>query len=282
MKGRNSMRKLSIQMCVIFSAFCLLVAPCFGAALQAFEGQKGTIKVAGGTAHIPVMKEAAKRIMTRYQDIVITVAGGGSGVGIKQVGEGLVDIGNSGRKPKPEEIEKFKLKMFQWAIDGVGVVVNPANKVQSLTKDQLKDIFSGKIDNWSVLGGVKHAITVYTRDEASGTRAVFWEKALDKENIGTKALFVPSNGAMKTAIANDPYAIGYVSVGHMDETVAPVALDGVTPTLDNVKSGRYKIARGLYSNTKGDPSGLTLLFINYLFSPEGQKIASEKGFIPLK
>jgi len=276
------MRKLSIQMCVIFSVFCLLGTPCLGETLQAFEGQTGTIKIAGGTAHIPVMKAAAKQIMTRYKDIVITVAGGGSGLGIKQVGEGLVDIGNSGRKPKPEEIEKYKLKMFKWAVDGVGVVVNPANKVQSLTKDQLKDIFSGKIDNWSVLGGVKHAITVYTRDEASGTRAVFWGKALDKENISTKALFVPSNGAMKTAIANDPYGIGYVSVGHMDETVAPVALDGVKPTLENVKSGQYQIARGLYSNTKSDPSELTLLFINYLFSSEGQKIASEKGFIPVK
>jgi phosphate transport system substrate-binding protein len=276
------MRKALIQLFVISFFFSLWVAPCFGEALQAFEGQKGTIKIAGGTAHIPVMKEAAKRIMTRYKDIVITVAGGGSGLGIKQVGEGLVDIGNSGRKPKPEEIEKYKLKMFKWAIDGVGAVVNPANKVQSLTKDQLKDIFSGKIDNWSVLGGVKHAITVYTRDESSGTRDVFWKKALDKENISTKALFVPSNGAMKTAVANNPYAIGYVSVGHMDETVAPVALDGVTPTLDTVKSGQYKIARGLYSNTKDDPTGLTLLFINYLFSSEGQKIAAEKGFIPVK
>mgnify|MGYP001821919814 FL=1 len=237
------MKKALIQIFVISSIFSLLVAPCFGEALQAFEGQKGTIKIAGGTAHIPVMKEAAKRIMTHYKDIDITVAGGGSGLGIKQVGEGLVDIGNSGRKPKPEEIEKYKLKVFKWAIDGVGGVVNPANKVQSLTKDQLKDIFSGKIDNWLVLGGVKHAITVYTRDEASGTRAVFWKKALDKEKISTKALFVPSNGAMKTAVANDPYAIGYVSVGHMDETVAPVALDGVAPTLDTVKSGQYKIAR---------------------------------------
>jgi phosphate transport system substrate-binding protein len=129
---------------------------------------------------------------------------------------------------------------------------------------------------------VKHAITVYTRDEASGTRDVFWKNALDKENISTKALFVPSNGAMKTAVANDPYAIGYVSVGHMDETVAPVALDGIKPTLDTVQSGQYKIARGLYSNTKGDPTGLARLFINYLFSSEGQKIAADKGFIPVK
>ena len=239
-------------------------------------------KLPAGTAHIPVMKEAAKRIMTHNKDIVVTVAGGGSGVGIKQVGEGLVDIGNSGRKAKPEEVEKYGLKMFKWAVDGVGVVVNPANPIKSLTKDQLKLIYAGEIDNWSKIGGIDHAITIYTRDEASGTRAVFWGKALDKGEITTSALFVPSNGAMKTAVANDPHAIGYVSVGHMDETVAPVALDGVTPTLDTVKSGQYPIARGLYSNTKGEPTGLTKLFIDYLLTPEGQQIAADNGFIPVK
>jgi phosphate transport system substrate-binding protein len=87
---------------------------------------------------------------------------------------------------------------------------------------------------------------------------------------------------MKTAVANDPYAIGYVSVGHMDKSVAPMALDGVTPTLETVKNEQYQIARGLYSNTKGEPEGLTRLFIDYLFTPEGQKIAADKGFIPVK
>jgi len=162
------------------------------------------------------------------------------------------------------------------------LVVNPKNSVQSITKEQLKEVFSGKINSWAALGGTDRAITVYTRDEASGTRAVFWNNALDKGDISTKALFVPSNGAMKTAVANDPYAIGYVSVGHMDESVAPVALDGVTPTLETVKNGQYQIARGLYSNTKGEPEGLTRLFIDYLFTPEGQKIAADKGFIPVK
>jgi len=276
------MSKKTIQMFIVFFAFCFLASPCFGGALDAFEGQKGTLKIAGGTAHIPVMKEAAKRIMTRYKDIVITVGGGGSGVGIKQAGEGLVDIGNSGRAPKPEEIEPYDLKMFKWAIDGVAVTVNPANPVKSLTKDQLKDIYSEKIDNWKALGGADHEITVYTRDESSGTREVFWEKALDKGAISTKALFVPSNGAMKTAVANDPYAIGYVSVGHMDETVAPVTLDGVTPTLETVKNGQYKVSRGLYSNTKGEPKGLAMLFIDYLFTPEGQQIVIDSGFISVK
>jgi phosphate transport system substrate-binding protein len=87
---------------------------------------------------------------------------------------------------------------------------------------------------------------------------------------------------MKTAVANDPYAIGYVSVGHMDPTVAPVTLDGVAPNLETVKNGQYKVARGLYSNTKGEPTGLTRLFIDYLFTPEGQQIAADKGFIPVK
>ena len=178
------MVKTAVRFFFIACVICTLTAPCFGGdALDAFEGQPGTLKIAGGTAHIPVMKEAAKRIMTRYKDIVITVAGGGSGVGIKQVGEGLVDIGNSGRKPKPEEIERYNLKMYKWAVDGVGVVVNPSNPVKSLTKDQLKEIFSGNIDNWAGLGGADHSITVYTRDESSGTREVFWNKALDKGTI---------------------------------------------------------------------------------------------------
>jgi len=254
----------------------------FAGNLNLFEGMKGTLRIAGGTAHIPVMKEAAKRIMTFNGDIQISIAGGGSGVGLKQVGEGLVDIGNSGRKPTDEEINKYQLKIFKWAIDGVGVVVNPKNKVKALSKSQLIDIFSGKINNWKSIGGVDKPINVYTRDKASGTRAVFWKKALDKREITAKANFVVSNGAMKSALSSDPYAIGYVSVGYIDESVAPVALCGIEPTLENVKQGKYQIARGLYSNTKGEPSGLTKKFIDFIFSPEGQKIASEKGFIPVQ
>jgi phosphate transport system substrate-binding protein len=111
---------------------------------------------------------------------------------------------------------------------------------------------------------------------------VFWKKALSKGDISAKSHFVPSNGAMKTAVSQDPYAVGYVSVGHIDTSVTPVALDGVAPTLDNVQSGKYKVARGLYSNTKGAPAGLAKKFIDFLYSPEGQKIVAQKGFIPVK
>lgn len=258
------------------------MAPVQADDLAAFDGMKGTVRISGGTAHIPVMKEAAKRIMQRYAGIQITVAGGGSGVGIKQVGEGLVDVGNSGRKPTDEEIAKYDLKLFKWAVDGVGVVVNPKNPVHSLSTAQVKAVFAGTIGNWKELGGPDKAINLYTRDEASGTRAVFWKKAIGKGPISAKANVVVSNGAMKSAVAGDPYGIGYVSVGHIDKSVIPVTLDGVTPTLETVKSGVYPVARGLFSNTKGEPTGLTKVFVDFLFSPTGQAIAAEKGFVAVK
>lgn len=250
--------------------------------LSRFDGMTGSVRISGGTAHIPVMKEAAKRIMRQHPEIQITIAGGGSGVGIKQVGEGLVDIGNSGRRPSDEEIAKYDLRLFKWAMDGVGAVVNPQNPVRHLDTAQLKAVFAGTIDNWKALDGPDKGVNLYSRDQASGTRAVFWKKALGKGPISARANVVASNGAMKSAIDNDPYGIGYVSVGHIDTSVTPVVLDQVTPTLETVKDGRYPVARGLFSNTQGEPSGLTQHFIEFLLSPTGQAIAAEKGFVAIR
>ena len=279
------MRKnnISIRLVTMTGMFVLFLASWSIASsdLSPFNQQQGTLRIAGGTAHIPVMKEAAKQIINYNPQIHISIAGGGSGLGIKQAGEGLVDIGNAGRKPSDQEIQKFDLQLLKWAVDGVGAVVHPANKVQSLTSIQLQGIYSGKIGNWKEVGGVDRQINLYTRDEASGTRKVFWKKALAKGDISTKANVVVSNGAMKTAIAGDPFAIGFVSVGHIDGSVAPVALDGITPTLKTVRSGEYKVARGLYSLTRGEPTGLAKLFFDFLVSPTGQHIVADKGFIPV-
>ncbi|MBW2005974.1 MAG: substrate-binding domain-containing protein, partial [Deltaproteobacteria bacterium] len=144
------------------------------------------------------------------------------------------------------------------------------------------DIFSGKLNNWKALGWKDRATNVYTRDASSGTRKVFWKKALKKGEITKTANFVKSHGAMKSAISVDPYGIGFISVGYLDDTVKPVSLDGVFPTLENVRKGVYKISRGLYMNTKGEPSGLTRLFIDYILSIEGQKHVAEKGFIAVR
>jgi len=277
--------KIKLKITLLISIFTFLVAGnSLGIAgdLDPFLSVKGTLRIAGGTAHIPVMKEAAKRIMYMNRDIKITIAGGGSGVGIKQAGEGLVDIGNTGRKATDDEIKRYGLKMFKFAIDGIAVVVNPENPVASMKKTEIMDIFSGKLDNWKALGWKDRATNVYTRDASSGTRKVFWKKALKKGEITKTANFVKSHGAMKSAISVDPYGIGYISVGYLDNTVAPVSLDGISPTLENVRKGNYNIARGLYMNTKGEPSGLTRLFIDYILSKEGQKLVTEKGFIAVK
>lgn len=252
------------------------------AGLDEFKNETGTVKIAGGTAHIPVMKDMAEKIMAENAKISVTVAGGGSGAGIKQVSEGIVDIGNSGREPKPEEIAAGGLKVLKWAIDGVAVAVHPENSIKALTSSQIKDIFSGKITNWKELGSKDCAINVYTRDVESGTREVFWEKALTKGDITEKAVFVKSNGAMKTSVAGDPCGIGYVSAGHIDKTVTAIAIDSTEPTKENILSGKYPIARGLYSSTKGEPKGLVKKFLDYLFTADGKALIAEKGFIPVQ
>lgn len=250
-------------------------------ALAAFSEFEGTLDIAGGTSHIPVMEEAAKRIMTANQKIKISVAGGGSGVGVQKVGEGLVHIGNTGKALSDEEVEKYGLKSFEFCIDGVTAVVHPNNAVQALTSQQVQDIFFGKIKNWKEVGGTDAAINLFDREESSGTREVFWKKALAEGIVDKKANIVNSNGAMKNAISNDVNAIGYISIGHVDESVKAITLDGVEPTQDNAKNGDYKVARKLYMNTKGEPTGLTKAFIDYIMGAEASEIIKKAGYIPL-
>lgn len=266
---------------ITVSCLVLSVSLACAGALDAFSGKQGTIDIAGGTAHIPVMKEAAKRIMTANPDIRISIAGGGSGVGVQQVGEGLVHIGNTGRALSKEEVAKYGLESVAFAIDGVAVVINPANPVDALTAKQVQDIYAGAITNWKQVGGADRAITLYTRDEASGTREVFFKKLLAKGVIVSSANVVPSNGAMKTAVAQDPGAIGYVGIGHIDASVKAPTLDGMVPTQEHAAAGTYTVTRKLYMNTKGAPAGVVKDFIDYLFTPEGAEIIRASGYIPV-
>lgn len=250
--------------------------------LDAFAGLEGKIDIAGGTAHIPVMNDAAKEISTFNPKIRITVEGGGSGIGVQKVGEGLVDIGNTGRPVSKEEVARYGLVSYPFALDGVAVVVHPDNAVAGLTAGQVKDIYAGTIINWKEVGGKDAPINLFTRDEASGTREVFWEKLLRKGPVAASANIVSSNGAMKVAIAQDKNAIGYVSIGHIDESVKPITLDGVEASQENALSGSYPVVRNLYMNTKGEPSKLVASFIGYIMGPEGARIIKKHGYIPLQ
>ena len=263
--------------------FGLTTAVVVAGGIEDFKGQSGTLRIAGGTAHIPIMKIVSTEISKVAPELKIAIAGGGSGVGIKKVGEGLVDIGNAGRKASDAEIAKYGQVLHKWAIDDIAVVLNAVNPVHALSKAQVKQIFAGEIRNWKAVGGKDAAITLYTRDKASGTRKVFWKKVLDKGDIDKKALFVKSNGAMKRSVQGDPAAIGFMSAGFVDDSIQAVSIDGVAPSTENIQKGDYTFVRGLYSITKGEPTGATKTFIDYLLTPHVQHdIVAKKGFIPVK
>lgn len=272
------MKKFLITLLSLFSISALSYAN----PLDAFKNQQGQIDIAGGTAHIPVMKRAAQDIMEFNPQIRITITGGGSGVGVQKVGEGLVQIGNTGRALKDSETEKYGLVSFPFAIDGVAICVNIKNSVTELSKDQLIQIFSGQITNWKDVGGADAKISLYAREDGSGTRDTFEELALNKSQTTSSANIVNSNGAMKTAILQDENAIGYVGIGHLSEQIKGITLDGMVPSQENAASNTYKITRLLYMNTKGEPQGIVKSFIDYIFSPRGDEIIKEAGYIPVK
>ena len=265
---------------VIFFMTLMAIAPLWAEPLDIFTGKKGKIDIAGGTAHIRVMVGVARKIMDKNRNITITVAGGGSGGGVRQVGEGLVDIGNTGRPLREEEIKKYGLVSFPFAIDGVAVVVHPRNMTPGLTGAQLENIFLGKITNWKDVGGSNAQITLYVREDGSGTREVFESKAMGRKSSALAANVVNSNGAMKTALSRDKNSIGYLGIGHLDASVKGLVLDGIAPTQENAVNGTYQISRLLYMNTKSEPKGLLKDFIDYIYSPDGTLIIQRSGYIP--
>lgn len=249
-------------------------------ALEGFSELKGDLNIAGGTAHIKCEKEAIKTIMKEHAGISITIAGGGSGLGIKQVSSGLIDLANSGRKPTESEIEKGDLKLFRFAIDGIGIVVNPKNPISNLTTKQLQNVFSGKIKDYKELNlGFSGPVNLYTRDNSSATRKVFSKKALRNSEISKTARVISSNAGMKTAIKNDINGIGIISLGLVDENTKLISVDGIYPSLENVKNGVYEVARGLYLLSSGEPKPIAKAFVEYMRSLEGAKIVKKHGFI---
>ncbi|WP_418180905.1 phosphate ABC transporter substrate-binding protein [Aliarcobacter lanthieri] len=266
---------------LILSIFVFFV--CFSNAnddLKPFENLKGTLNIAGGTAHIASEKEAMKNIMQTYPQITMTIAGGGTGVGIKQVTEGLVDIANAGRAPKKDEIERGNLQSFIFAMDGIAVIVNNGLNTKNLTTQQLIDIFTGKVKSFEELGLNGGKINLYVRDSSSGTMEVFTNEGIKKAEISQDAKVVASNAAMKTAILSDKNGIGFISFGTVDDSVKAICIDEKCPSIETILSGDYHISRGLYMVTKGEPKPLAKAFIDYMKSDSGAKITNKLGLIP--
>ena len=252
------------------------------------ESYSGTITLAGSTALQPLAEEAANAFMEKYPDVSITVQGGGSGTGVNQVAAGAVQIGNSD-VPSAEKLEdKSKAgELIDHKVAGIAfaLVVNKDVDVDSLTLQQIQDIFSGKITNWKDVGGKDEKINVINRPASSGTRATF-EKTVMKgvkinEAIGTVQ---DSNGAVEQAINSTPGSISYVAMSYLigeNKDLKTLKIDGVEPTIENIKTEKYPFWSYEYMITKGEPKNEVRAFIEYVKSEEFAPKVKEMGYIPM-
>jgi phosphate transport system substrate-binding protein len=247
----------------------------------------GNITMKGSTTVLPIAQRTAEVFMERHPDVKISVQGGGSGVGIAALIDGTCDIGDSSRSMKEQELSNALSKGVDpkanfIAMDGIAIIVHPTTKITALTKKQLKDIYIGKISDWSALGSESQKIVVVSRDSSSGTFESFGEMALDKEKVRSDALMQASNQAVASTVAKTPGAIGYVGLGYISPQVKALVLDGVMPSNETVLSNKYKLSRPLFMYTNGSPKGVVKDFLDFVLSEEGQKLVKEAGFVGLK
>jgi phosphate transport system substrate-binding protein len=239
------------------------------------------LQLAGSTTVQPLAEVLAEAFMKLSPDVVIEIQGGGSSVGVTSAGEGTVDIGNASREIKSSEFEKFpNLQVFTIAYDGIAIVTHPDTKLDTLSVEQVRDIFAGEITNFSEVGGPNAPIVVVAREEGSGTRAAFEELVMesgDEEKvIFERALLQQSNGQVRTTVSTTPNSIGFLSFGFLDASTRGVPIDGVEPMVANVKNGSYTIFRPLNMLTNGAPNDLAQAFLNFIMSDDGQAIVAEK------
>ncbi|NIK15429.1 phosphate transport system substrate-binding protein [Saccharococcus thermophilus] len=252
------------------------------------ESYSGTITLAGSTALQPLAEEAANEFMQKYPNVSITVQGGGSGTGVNQVAAGAVQIGNSD-VPSAEKLEdKSKAgELVDNKVAGIAfaLVVNKDVAVDSLTLKQIQDIFAGKITNWKDVGGKDEKINVINRPASSGTRATF-EKTVMKgvkinDSVGTVQ---DSNGAVEQAINSTPGSISYVAMSYLigeKKNLKTLKIDGLEPTIENIKAGKYPFWSYEYMITKGEPKDAVRGFIDYVKGNEFASKVKEMGYIPI-
>jgi phosphate transport system substrate-binding protein len=244
------------------------------------------LNVSGSTTILPIAEESADAFHGLHPDTAVLVSGLGSSAGIEAVSAGTADIGTSSRDLKPEE-GSLGLVDTPIAYDGIAVIVSPANPVDGLTMQQLQDVFAGKITNWKQLGGEDRPIDLVNRDEASGTREAFNKIVMKDAMFDPRAAVLPGTGQVRDVVARAAGSIGYISIGFVkprftDVEVKALKIDGVGANELNVANKSYPIGRVLHFFTKGQPTGLTKEFVDFVLSDTVQKgVVVDAGFIPV-
>ncbi len=239
----------------------------------------GTVNTDGSTSMADVMGALTEAFKAKDPDITVNYSGTGSGSGISGVLDGTCDIGLSSRELTQEETEKGAVAHVV-ALDGVAVVVNPQNAVADLTTEQIADIFTGKIANWSELGGEDAPIAVYGREDGSGTRSAF-EEIVGVEDACAYTNEYGSTGDVIGNVASNENAIGYASLSAVDSSVAAVKVNGVAPSEDTVKDGSYTIQRPFVMVTKKDVklSAAAQAFLDFAVSEEAAEYIAAAGAV---
>jgi len=249
-------------------------------------------KIKGSDTVLPLSQKQAESYMKANPSASVSVTGGGSGVGISALIDGSTDIAQSSRKIKFSEKQKLQeagktVKEVTIAYDAIAVVVNPNNKVSQLTREQLEGIFTGKITNWSQVGGADLKIIPYSRETSSGTYEFFKESVLKNKNYMNGIMSMPATGAIIQSISQTPGAIGYVGLAYLNKDVKAlsVSYDGgknfVAPSVASAKDKTYPIVRPLFYYYNISDKAKVSSYIDYVLSPVGQKIVEEIGYITI-
>ncbi len=258
----------------------------------AFAPAADKIVVKGSDTMVILAQKWAEVYMKSNSSVAIQVTGGGSGTGVSALINGATDICNSSRKMKNTEKEKLKARYntlgveIACAKDGITVYLNPSNKVRELTIKQLSEIYKGNIKNWKEVGGPDADIKLYGRENSSGTY-VFFQENVVKGDYAPSCQTLPGTAAVVNAVAKDPNGIGYGGAAYATGIeICKVKKDdksaGSIPTAETIKTGEYPITRYLYMYLRNKPTGAMKSYIDWILSPEGQKLVVEMGYFPVK
>lgn len=234
----------------------------------------GHISIVGSTSVQPLAQLLADAFTDIEPEVVIDVQGVGSSAGIKAVNDGSADIGMASRELNEEE-KTWGITEIPIAVDGIAVIVNPNNPVNNLTLEEIAKIYKGEITNWKDVGGKDREIIVVSREEGSGTRGAYDEIVGIEGELLKNALIQNGNGPVRAKVMSTEEAIGYISLGYVDDSVKAISVDGVEPSEEKIKSGEYPVSRRLLMLTKGEVPPYVQAYLDFILGPEGEKIVSK-------
>ncbi|MCR5833869.1 MAG: phosphate ABC transporter substrate-binding protein [Selenomonadaceae bacterium] len=273
-------KKILSAMSAIVIGAAVLVTGCGGGDNVSNESSN-KITASGSTALLPLLKPAQEIFQQKNNQLTINISGGGSFTGMNQVASGSVDIGNSDVN-LPEEYKDKGLVDHKVVVEPFVFIVDKANTIDNISEQQAIDILTGKITNWNEIGGANQKITLIHRAKSSGSRATISEVVLKGTAFTDDAVILDSNGAVRTAVASTPGAIGYVDAPYADDSVNILKFNGIEFTAQNIIDGKYLIYGYGHMYTKGEPTGVVKEFIDYVMSDEFQNSHVENlGFIPV-